>query len=148
MLLLGTKNSASQDVLTGGLVNLGQTYRRYDKKGSCGFRAFEFAGNSVSLQRTGIYHVTSVITFTGTVAGDFTFQLVEDGIAIPGAIATETITTPTTEFRTVTLDYYVLVDNQCLLGKKTVPSESISIINASEETATVTNIVVNVEKVV
>lgn len=148
MLLLGTKNSASQDVLTGGLVNLGQTYRRYDKKGSCGFRAFEFAGNSVSLQHTGIYHVTAVITFTGTVAGDFTFQLVEDGTPIVGAIATETITTPTTEFRTVTLDYYVLVDNQCLLGKKTVPSESISIINASEETATVTNIVVNVEKVV
>lgn len=148
MLLLGTKNSSSQDVLTGGLVNLGQTYRRYDKKGSCGFRAFEFAGSSISLQHTGIYHITSVITFTGTVAGDFTFQLVEDGVAIPGAIATETITTPTTEFRTVTLDYYVLVDNQCLLGKKTVPSESISIINASEETATVTNIVVNVEKVV
>lgn len=148
MLLLGTKNSASQDVLTGGLVNLGQTYRRYDKKGSCGFRAFEFSGSSISLQHTGIYHITALITFTGTVAGDFTFQLVEDGIAIPGAIATETITTPTTEFRTVTLDYYVLVDNQCLLGKKTVPSESISIINASEETATVTNIVVNAEKVV
>jgi hypothetical protein len=148
MLLLGTKNTSSQDVLTGGLVNLGQTYRRYDKKGSCGFRAFDFSSNGISLQHIGIYHVTAVITFTGTVAGDFTFQLVEDGTPILGAIATETITTPTTEFRTVTLDYYVLVDNQCLLGKKTVPSESISIINASEETATVTNIVVNVEKVV
>ena len=89
MLLLGTKNSTTQDVLTTGLVNLGQTYRRYDKKGCCGFRAFDFAGNSITLQHAGIYHITAVITFTGTVAGDFTFQLVEDGIAIPGAIATD-----------------------------------------------------------
>ena len=148
MLLLCSKNIATQDVLATGLVNLGQTYRRYDKKGSCGFRAFEFAGNSITLQHSGVYHLTAVITFTGSVAGDFTFQLVEGGVAIPGAIATETITTPTTEFRTVTLDYFILVDNECLLGRNTVPSESISIINASEETATVTNVIVNVEKVV
>lgn len=61
--------------------------------------------------------------------------------------ATETITTATTEVKTTTLDYYVLVDKGCVLGTPSVITKSISILNSGIGT-TISNVVFNVEKVV
>lgn len=146
MLLLGTRNIATQEVATDGVVSLGQVYRRYCRKCN-GVKTFDFNGTSIALQQQGIYHITATITFSAPVAGDVTFQLTDNGVAIPGALATETITTATTEIRTATLDYYVLVDSDCVLGQSATEVESVSIINTGVD-ATITNVVVNVDKVV
>ena len=146
MLLLGTRNIATQEVATDGVVSLGQVYRRYCRKCS-GVKTFDFNGTSIALQQQGVYHITATITFSAPVAGIVTFQLTDNGVAIPGALATETITTATTEIRTTTLDYYVLVDSDCVLGQSATEVESVSIVNTGVD-ATITNVVVNVDKVV
>lgn len=147
MLLLGTRNTSTQDLAVGDTLDLGLVYRKYCKKNNCGIKAFDFNGDAITLQHSGIYHVNATITFTAPVAGDVTFQLVDNATPIIGAIATETITTATTEIRTTAIDYYVLVDSACILNRPTVVAENISITNTGVA-STVSNVVVNVEKVV
>ena len=146
MLLLGTKNFTTQDVIANGILNLGAVYRRYCKRIN-GVRTFDFDGNNVILQQSGIYHITVTATVSGAEAGDVTLALYENGIAIPGVVATETITTPDTEFRDLTLDYYVLVDSACVLGNVATVQKAITLVNTGIE-ATYTNVTVNVDKVV
>lgn len=146
MLLLGAKNGTTQTLLTNSLVDFGAVYRRYCKK-DCGVRTFDFTSNSIVLQKSGIYHITISAIVSSATAGDVTLQLFENGVAIPSAIATETITTPTTEFHTTTLDYYILVDSDCVLGRTSTLAKSITLVNTGIG-ATITNIVVNVDKVV
>ena len=147
MLLLGTRNAATQDLVVGGVLNLGEVYRKYCKKNSCGTKAFEFNGTSISLQHSGIYHITATITFTAPAAGDVVFQLTENGTIVPSAVATETITTATTEIKTTVIDFFVLVDSGCVLGRPTTLIKNLSILNTGVA-STVSNIVLNVEKVV
>lgn len=131
ILLLGTINATDQAVAVDGTVDFGSVYRRYDKKGKCGNRAFELNGNTITLQQAGIYHLTAILD-VGTAT---TFQLFENGIANPNAITT-----------TGVLDVYVLVDSNCVLGK-VVTSKNITLVNTGVAT-TVTNVVVNIDKVV
>ena len=147
MYLLGTRNASTQALVTGGIVNLGEVYRKFCRKNSCGLKAFEFNGSSISLQHTGIYHITATLTFTAPVAGVVIFQLTENGVAIPSALASEIITTATTEVRTTTIDFYVLVDSGCVLGNPTTLIKNIGITNTGVG-STITNVVLNVEKVV
>ena len=145
MLLLGLKNISSQAVATDGFVNLGNVYRKYCKKCN-GVSTFATNGESVSLNQTGIYHLTITAVGTGDVAGDVTLQLFVDGEAVSGAFATETITTATTEFRTFVIDYYILVNSSCILNQPSVLSKTISVQNTGVD-ATFTSVVLNVERV-
>lgn len=145
MLLIGTKNFAPQSVLTNGLVNLGAVYRRYCKK-SCGVKTFDFSGSAISLQKSGIYQVTITAIISAPTAGDVTLTLFENGVAIPGALATETITTATTEFRTITIDYFILVDNDYVLNTPTTLAKSLTLVNTGIP-STINNVVANVVKV-
>lgn len=147
MLILGTKNVATQTVLTDGAINLGSIYRKYCKRNSCGVRSFDVTANGITLNHTGIYKVTAVFVGSGTVAGDVTVQLLENGVAVPGALATETITTATTEIRTFAIDYFVIVNNADILCEKVVSPVTVSFANTGVG-ATFTSAVVNVEKVV
>ena len=131
MLLLGTINTTDQAVAVDGLVNFGSVYRRYDKKGKCGCRTFEVNGTSILLQSAGIYHLTAVLD----TEADTTFQLFENNVANPNAITT-----------TGVLDVYILVDSSCVLNAVN-SLKSISIVN-TETATTVTNVVVNIDKVV
>ena len=146
MLLLGVKNFTSQDVLADGTINLGSVYRKYCKKNDCGVKTFDFIGNSITLNHSGIYKITATATFTAPVAGDVTISLFENGVAIPGAEATETITPATTESRSVALDYFVLVDSGCVLGVNTTIGKTITLVNTGVA-STITNVVVDVVKV-
>lgn len=149
MLLLGSKNIGTQTVLPDGVISLGSTYRRYCKKNYCGIPAFSRTATDISLQHEGIYHLTATLVGSGDVAGDITVQLVVNGEIVDGAFSTETITTPTTELRTFVLDYYLLVDKECILGSPSTNAQTISLINTSDTvTATFTSVIVNVEKVV
>ena len=147
MLLLGTKNVGTQTVLADGTINLGSVYRKYCKKNTCGVTTFSRTANDITLQQSGIYHITAVLVGTGETAGDVTVQLLENGEVVDGAVSTQTITTATTEFRTFVIDYYVLVDCDNILGRNSTVAKTISLTNASDAIdATFTSVVVNVTK--
>ena len=147
MLLLGVKNIGTQTVLADGIVNIGSVYRKYCKKNSCGFTTFNATSNGIALQHEGIYHITATLVGSGDVAGDITVQLAQNGVLVDGAFSTQTITTPDTELRTLVIDYYVLVDKDCILGRESTIAQNISLVNTGVD-ATFTSVVVNVDKVV
>ena len=147
MLLLGVKNTGTQTVLTDGVVNIGSSYRRYCKKNSCGVPAFTRTANDISLQHSGIYHLTATFVASAPAAGTVTVQLNVNGEPVDGAFASETITTATTELRTLVIDYYVLVDKDCILNTEATVAQTISFENTGVD-ATFTSVVVNVDKVV
>ena len=146
-LLLGLRNTTSQSVLALGTINLGSVYRRYCKKNSCGIKTFDNTATTVTLQQQGIYHVTATLVGTGDTAGVVTIQLLENGVAVPSGLSSETITTPDTEFRTFVIDTYILVDEACLLGTNSTLAKTISLQNTGVD-ATFTSVTINVEKVV
>ena len=144
-LLLGTKNFASQNVVANGIVQLGNVYRRYCKRIN-GTRTFEFDNSDIILQQSGIYHITVTAVGSGAEAGTLALQLYENGVPVSGAFSNETITTPDTELRTLTIDYYVLVDSTTVLNCTSTVAKAISLVNTGVE-ATYSSVVVNVEKV-
>ncbi len=144
MLLVGLKNTALQVVEANSQINLGSTYRKFCKKCN-GIKAFEINPFSISLQQPGIYHILITATVSAEAAGDIVLNLTENGEIV--STVTETITTPTTEFRNVTLHYFFLVDSSCLLGNRVTDFKQISLVNAGIE-ATIENIVTDVIKVV
>lgn len=149
MLVIGTKNFGTQTVLADGLVNLGTTYRKFCKRNRCGVPAFAVTSNGIALQHEGFYHVTATFVGSGSVAEDLTIQLFVNGVAIDGALSTQTITTADTEIRTFVIDYYVKVDRDCILGVDSTVAETISFVNASATAdLTLTSAIVNVDKVV
>ena len=146
MLLLGTKNIGTQTVLADGIINIGSVYRKYCKKNACGFTTFNATANGVSLQHEGIYHITATLVGSGDVAGVVTVQLAQNGQLVDGAFSSETITTADTELRTFVIDYYVLVDKDCILGRESTIAQTISLVNTGVD-ATFTSVIVNVDKV-
>jgi hypothetical protein len=145
MLLLGTKNVATQTVLADGVIALGGVYRKYCKKNACGVTAFSRTANDISLQHSGIYHLTATLVGSGEAAGDLTVQLYIDGEAVEGAFSTQTITTADTELRTFVIDYYILVDKDCVLGRESTIAKTVSLVNTGVD-ATFTSVIVNVTK--
>lgn len=147
MLLIGAKNSLNQTVATNGTVNLGSVYRKYCRKNSCGTPAFSFTGDSIALNQSGIYHVTATLVAAGSSAGVVTVGLYANGVLVPAGISSETITTATTELRTLTIDQYILVDRTCSLGSTAITPETITLVNTGVE-AIISDVTVNVDKVV
>ena len=147
MLLLDTKNIGTQTVLTDGIINIGSSYRRFDKKNKCGIYAFSRTVNDITLQQEGVYHLTATLVGSGDVAGVVTVQLAVNGELVDGAFSSETITTADTELRTFVIDYNVLVDKDCILGSESTIAQTISLVNTGVD-ATFTSVIVNVDKVV
>lgn len=147
MLLLGTKNTGTQTVLTNGIVNLGSVYRKFCRKNACGVTAFSRSSQDITFNHAGIYHITATAVGSGTAAGVVTLQLFENGEAVDGAFSSQTITTADTELRTFVIDYYVLVDRDCILGAEATMAKTISLVNTGIG-ATYTSVIVNVDKVV
>lgn len=147
MLILGTRNNATQTTLTDGTIDLGSVYCRYCKKTCNGLPNFSTTSDTVTLNGDGIYHITAKFVVSGTAAGVATAQMFVNGQPVTGAIASETITTATTELRTMVIDEYVLVDKTCILGTSSTLAKAISFVNTGIG-ATYTSVVVNIDKVV
>lgn len=146
MLFLGSANNSSQTVLSGGIVNIGTTYRKYCKKNSSGTATFANNGTSLSLSQEGVYHITVVAVGSGTETGDVSLQLYKGGEAVVGAVSSQTITTADTELRTFVIDYYFMVDSTCVLGLSSVQPAAISLVNTGVG-ATFTQVTMNVDKI-
>ena len=130
MSLIFKTTTTDQEVLANGIIPLTTITRRLG-------RNIQSSGDNVLLLAPGYYSVNVGITFTAETAGDVTINLQVNGIDSPGFTATETITTATTEVRTVTLSgiLRVFCNNS---------SASLTLVNASEVGITVSNVAITV----
>lgn len=117
-------------ILADGILPLSTIARRRSS-------AIQQSNDSILLNAPGYYKVSLNITFTAPAAGDVTVELRQDGVAVPGATATETITTATTEVRTISFD--VIVRVPCCGAPSTLTFVNTGVAISSS------NIAVNVE---
>ncbi len=117
-------------VTSGGVLPLSTIARRRGK-------IITSETDSILLSAPGYYKVTVTVTFTAPAAGIVSMQLRKDGIAVPGINASETITTATTEVRTLTMSGVVRVP---CCGD----SASLSLVNTGVAVTT-SNISIDVE---
>ena len=89
-------------VIAGATLPLAQTARRISPRLILG-------SDSVTASVPGYYKVSATVTFTAPAAGIAEIQLHKNGVAVPGITASETITTATTEVRTISLEGIVRV---------------------------------------
>ena len=127
-ILLVRRNLATQEVLADGVVDQGSVYRRFFEGCQC-TRPVVSEGTATTINATGLYKIEVEATFTAPAAGDVTLQLFENGVAIDGAFATETITTATTEVRSITFSTYVVVDQTRVLGITAFNPKSYTLVN-------------------
>lgn len=101
----------------------------------------DLGGDAVIVSDKGYkyYLVTVNATFTAPTAGDVTLTLQQNNIAVPGATATETITTANTETRSISFQVIVKTTHCCGL-------DAFSVLN-SGVAATFSNIAVSVAQI-
>lgn len=93
----------SAQVAAGGALPLTTIARR-----QCGC-VNQIGSDSVILQRPGYYKVTATDTFTAPATGVATLRLTQDGQAVPGAVASVSIATATTEVASLAVSAIVKV---------------------------------------
>lgn len=103
-------------------------------------RDVNLSGNSIAITDTGsnYYRVTVTATFTAPVAGTIALALQQNGVAVTGATASTTITTATTEVRSLSFTAIVRTFNGGTIDSLTVINSGLA--------ATFSNIAVDVEK--
>lgn len=84
--LIQTANQSSQTVAVDSIISLGSVLRRF----GCNCR---LNGNAIELEGEGYYTVDVSAVATPTAAGNVTVSVFRNGVAIPGAIATDSVTT-------------------------------------------------------
>lgn len=118
---------------TTGIIPLTNIVRRY----GC---AINQSGNSIVLNEPGYYQVSVQVTFSAPAAGVIGLTLQQDGTQVLGATGAETITTATTEVRSISFTAIVRVT----CGN--APS-TLTLVN-SGLAATYTNVALSIEKVI
>ena len=93
-------------------------------------------GNGIAAQGTGYYKINASVTLTPTAAGNVTVVTFKDGVAIPGATATESVTTAG---NTVSVPITAIIRNTCC------DSSTLTFV-LTTASATINNIAVTVEK--
>ena len=89
--------------------------------------------NSVLLGRPGYYKVNATITFTGQTAGDVIVNLQKNGIDVVGMTASTTITTATTEVRSIAISGIVRVFCNEDLATLTLVNNTVGITTSNVE---------------
>lgn len=84
--LIQTANASSQNLTEGSVISLGRVIRRYGC--NCNLN-----GNAIEVDGTGYYKVTATVTLAPTEVGNVTVSLYENGVAVPSAFATGSVTT-------------------------------------------------------
>lgn len=130
-------SNSSSSVVVNGVVPLTTIVHRENGNNSS---EIDLVGNAVVIE-TGCrcrprYNIDARITFTGATAGLATLSVYKNGVAIPFAVASETVTTPTTEVHTVTIPLGTLTD-RC-------SNNVYTIVNTGDIAITVTNVSMNV----
>ena len=100
--LIMMTTTTSNSVLSNGIVPLTTITRRRGQNVNSGT-------NSVLLNRPGYYKVNASVTFTAPVAGTISIKAQKNGFDLVGMTASTTITTATTEVRTLNISGIVRV---------------------------------------
>lgn len=95
--------TTSQDVSVNSVIPLTTITRRR------GCALANTVSNTIIASKPGYYSVKGTVTFTAPVAGNATISLVKNNIPVEGVTSSETITTATTEVRTVPVSGIVRV---------------------------------------
>ena len=105
--LIYTVNSTGAAAPIGSTVPVGSIIRRYGK-------CISADGESIVLLEPGYYLVTMTATATAAAVGNVELGIQQDGVAVPGATATETVATAGTEY--VNLSFAPAVRVRCCLA--------------------------------
>lgn len=119
------------EVTAGGALPLSTVARRITPR-------IQLGSDSANVAVPGYYELTATVTFTAAAAGDVTIAAYQNGEAIPGIVATETITTPTTEVRTLSLHGIVRVRCEPI---------AITLVNVSEVAITTSNVALSLIRI-
>ena len=84
--LIQTANISSQTIAVGSAISLGSVLRRF----GCNCR---LNGNAIEISGEGYYTIDVAITATPTAVGNVTVSVLKDGVAIPSATATDSVST-------------------------------------------------------
>ena len=129
--LIYMSTPTSAEILADGTLPLSTIVRRRGM-------SIQNQSDSIVLGTAGYYKVTASVTFTATAPADVTVVARKNGIDIVGLTGTETITTATTETRTITISGIVRVFYNDGVA-------TITLINASEVAITASNIAIDIE---
>lgn len=80
-----TANSSAQNVAVNGVINPGTIIRRFGPN-------LGLSGDAIQIDGAGYYDIDASITAAPTAAGNVTITIFKDGVAIPGATATQSTT--------------------------------------------------------
>lgn len=119
------------NVAAGGALPLATPARRITPR-------IQLGSDSANVAVPGYYELNATITFTADTAGDVTIAAYQNGEAIPGIVATETITTAATETRTITLTGLVRVRCEPI---------AITLVNVSAVAITTSNIALSLVRI-
>ena len=84
-----TANANAQTVAAGGTLALGSIVRRFGNDRCCN-PIVNLVNNGITLGECGYYDVTVSAIDEPTAEGEVTLTLYQDGVAIPGAVSTNT----------------------------------------------------------
>ena len=84
--LIQTANQSIQAVAENSIINLGSTQRRF----GCNLR---LSGNGIEVSGEGYYTIDANVTVAPTAIGTVTVALYNNGVQIPGAIASGSVST-------------------------------------------------------
>lgn len=121
----------ASDVAAGGAIPLSTVARRITPRITLG-------SDSANVAVPGYYELNATITFTASAAGDVTIAAYQNGVAIPGITATETITTADTEVRTIALHGIVRVRCEPI---------AITLVNESEVAIATSNVALSLVRI-
>lgn len=128
--LIFMTTTTSSSVLANGVIPLTTIQRRRN-------RSIQNGTNSVILNTPGYYQINASVTFTAGAAGVATISLQKNNVDVPGVTASTTITTATTELRTLNINGIVRVN--CGEGIAT-----LTLVN-SDLAVTIQNVALDVE---
>lgn len=131
--LIYVATTTPTSVVANGILPLTTIIRRRGRILSAG-------GNSILISDCGssYYTVTVTATFTAPVAGTVSLALQQNGMTIPGAVASTTITTAITEVRSLSFTVDVRTFNSCSVDSLTILNTGVAI--------TLSNVAVTVEQ--
>lgn len=127
--LIYTANTTSTAVPIGSTVPVGSIIRRYGK-------CISADGESIVLLEPGDYLVTMTATATAATVGNVALGIQQDGVAVPGATATETVATAGTEY--VNLSFAPVVRVRCCGNAR------LTVVVAGTTEPTITNMAIGV----
>lgn len=122
----------TRDINSGNIIPLDTVVRRFNRRNAT--TEVDLLGNAISIETKNCnntrYNIIAKITFAGAV-GNGEISIYQDGVLIPLAIATASITTADTQFITVTIPASILVKG-CGLS-------AITLVNTGAIALTITN---------